>query len=83
MLNGAKIAKVTLLWATIVYLVCVLIAWILPSVYTLGAKNMVHFGMTVSAPTLTLAGVIQGLIIWNVLAVVMVWLFVWLYNKTK
>ncbi|TSC97467.1 MAG: hypothetical protein CEN88_29 [Candidatus Berkelbacteria bacterium Licking1014_2] len=81
--NGAKIAKVTLVWGTIVYLVCVLIAWILPLVYVWGAKNMVHFGMTVSAPSLTLAGVIQGLIIWDLVAVAMVWLFVWLYNKMK
>ena len=83
MLSNAKIAKVTLVWATIVYLACVLIAWVLPSVYTWGAKNMVHFGMTVDAPTLSLAGVIQGLIIWDVVAVVMVGLFVLLYNKLK
>lgn len=83
MLNGAKIAKVTFVWATIVYLVCVLLAWLLPSVYMWGARNMVHFGMVTDAPTMTLAGVIQGLIIWDVVAVVILWLFVWLYNRLK
>ena len=83
MLSAAKIAKVTLVWATIVYLVCVLIAWLLPAVYVWGTKNMIHFGMTVGVPSMTLAGVIQGLIIWDVIAVAMVWLFVWLYNKMK
>ncbi len=83
MLNGTKIAKVTLIWATIVYLTCVLIAWILPSVYSWGAGNLIHFGMVTAAPALAISGVIQGLIIWDVIAVVMVWLFVWLYNRLK
>ena len=83
MLSAAKIAKVTIVWATIVYLVCVKVAWLFPSVYSWGSGSLIHFGMVTTAPALTFSGVIQGLIIWDVIAVAMVWLFVWLYNKMK
>lgn len=83
MLNGAKISKVAVVWATILYVICVLIAWLIPGLYSWGASNLIHFGMVTSAPNLTLTGVIFGLIIWAVIVYTTVWLFVWLYNKIK
>lgn len=83
MLNGAKISKVVVVWATILYVICVLIAWLIPGLYSWGAGNLIHFGMVTSAPSLTLTGVIFGLVIWDVIIYAAVWLFVLLYNRMK
>ncbi len=83
MINGAKITKVSVIWATIVYLGCVLIAWLLPSIYTWGAGKLVHFGAVVSQPSLSFTDVILGLILWDILVAILVWLFVLIYNKFK
>lgn len=81
MLNGAKISKVVVVWFTILYVVCVLIAWLIPGVYAWGASQVIHFGMNISQPNLTITGVILGLIIWDIIVYLAVWFFVWLYNK--
>ena len=81
MLNGSRIANAVVVWFSILYVICVLIAWIIPSVYTWGASNMVHFGMTITRPNLTITGVILGLIIWDIIAYLATRLFVWIYNK--
>lgn len=81
MLNNMKITKVAVIWATIVYLVCVIVAGILPSVYATLAGYLVHFGMVSSSPAMTFSSAIIGLILWDILVFLLVWLFVWLYNK--
>lgn len=81
MLNGMKISKVAVVWATILYAVCVLVVGLLPSVYGLFSSYIVHFGTTVSKPEITFVSVLIGLILWNIVVFISVWLFVWLYNK--
>ncbi len=83
MLNGAKITKVSVIWATIIYLGCVLIAWLLPSLYIWGASKLVHFGAVVGQPSLSFTNVILGLILWDILVAILVWLFALIYNKFK
>lgn len=81
MLDGAKISKVAVLWGTIIYAACALLAGILPNVYRTLAGYLVHFGMSVSAPEMTLISALIGLILWDIVVYLNVWLFVWLYNK--
>ena len=81
MLNGTKIAKVAVVWMTILYLICVLVAGLLPAVYTNIAGFLVHFGAVSSKPEISFVPAIIGLILIDIVTGATVWLFVWLYNK--
>lgn len=81
MLNGAKIAKVAVTWMTILYVICTFFAAFLPSFYGAFDSYLVHFGTTVSKPEITFTSAIIGLILIDIVTYLVVWLFVWLYNK--
>lgn len=83
MLNGTKIAKVMVIWGTILYVVCVFFAGILPSVYGWFVSYVVHFGAMPTKPAITFVSAIIGLILWDIVVYLAVWLFVLLYNKMK
>lgn len=83
MLNSAKIAKVTVVWMTILYIICTLIAAILPGIYAKFAGLLVHFGAVSQKPNITFLSAIVGLIVWDIVVYIAVWLFVAIYNRTK
>ncbi|MCL5407619.1 MAG: DUF5676 family membrane protein [Patescibacteria group bacterium] len=81
MLNGTKIAKVAVVWMTILYLICTFFAAVLPSIYSNFAGYLVHFGTITSKPEITFTSAIIGLVLIDIVTYLIVWLFVWLYNK--
>jgi len=84
MLNGAKIAKVAVVWTTIVYVVCVLFVWLFPDLSQILMDWFVHGNTTILMVSgVKIGSAIAGLILWDITVYLSVWLFVWLYNKMK
>ena len=83
MINTTRLLKVAVAWTSIVYVVCfagvLFVPGIRPGFMTYGVHMMGYMGRNV----LNLTTFISGLIIWNVLALLGVWLFAALYNSIK
>lgn len=84
MLNSKRLYKVTLAWTSIVYAICFLGVWIFPGIrpgfmmYALHTKMYNAGENAISALTF-----ISGLIVWDIIALIAVWLFVTLWNIIK
>lgn len=85
MINTQKLTKVAAAWISIVYAVCyfgvLLFTPIRPGfmMYALHARVEGVLFQNV----FTLGTFVSGLVIWNIIAVLAVWLFAWLWNRTK
>jgi hypothetical protein len=85
MINTQKLTKVALAWTSIVYVVCfagvAVFAPIRPGfmMYALHMRSGAYEFQSV----LTLGTFVSGLIIWNIIAVLGVWLFAGLWNRMK
>lgn len=83
MINTNRILKVTMAWVSIVYIVCFVGVALIPSSREWFMKYALHSDATLGQSVMTFATFISGLIIWNIVATLAVWLFVALYNKSK
>lgn len=83
MININHLLKVTAAWISIVYVICFIgvasFAGIRPGFMRYG----LHMGIDMGQNILTLGTFISGLIIWNVIAFLAVWLFAALFNGIK
>ncbi|MBI3952370.1 MAG: hypothetical protein HY336_00235 [Candidatus Doudnabacteria bacterium] len=83
MINTNRVLKVTAAWISIVYAVCFLGVALLPGMrpgfMRYGLHMMDNFGPNV----INFGTFVSGLIIWNIVAVLAVWLFAALYNSIK
>lgn len=84
MLNTQKLVKVWMAWTSIVYVVCyfgvMLFGGVRPG-FMRYAFHMNYFGEYQNV--LTFGTFVSGLVIWNVIAVLAVWLFAALWNRIK
>ena len=83
MINTQKIIKVAMAWTSIVYVVCFLGIALFPGIRPGFMRYGLHMGIDMGRNVLTLGTFISGLIIWNVIALLAVWLFAVLYNSIK
>jgi len=70
-------------WISIVYVVCYGGVALFPSSRPLFMKYALHTNDTLGENVMTLTTFISGLVIWNVVAVLAVWLFITLFNRIK
>lgn len=85
MININHLAKVTSAWISIVYAICYAGVAMMPGIrpgFMMYGLHMGGFGMGWTN-VLTFSTFISGLIIWNVIAVLAVWLFAALFNGIK
>lgn len=75
--------QVAAAWISIVYMVCYLGVALLPGVRPWFVRYGLHMGIDMGANALTITTFISGLIIWNVITLLAVWLFVVLHNQIK
>ena len=89
MINTQKIIKVAMAWTSIVYVVCFAFVGMMPGIrpgfmmyglHTNAYSMMRQYGFQ---DILTFTTLISGLVIWNVIAVLGVWLFASLWNRIK
>lgn len=83
MVNTKHLLKVETAWISIVYVVCflgvALLSGIRPGFMRYGLHTEIDMGKNI----LTFGTFLSGLVIWNVIAFLAVWLFAVLYNNIK
>lgn len=83
MINTKHLLLVASSWMSIVYAVCYAGVAIYPDIRILFMKYALHGTYTASQNYLSIGYFISGLIIWNIIAVLGVWLFALLFNTIK
>lgn len=83
MINTKHLLKVTVVWITIVYLVCFGGVALVPGIRLWFMRYALHMNVSLGENVITFATFISGLLIWNVVALLAVWLFAFLFNKLK
>ncbi|OHA04074.1 MAG: hypothetical protein A3J58_02440 [Candidatus Sungbacteria bacterium RIFCSPHIGHO2_02_FULL_52_23] len=83
MINTNHLLKVASAWISIVYVICFVGVALVPGMRPGFMRYGLHMGIDMGRNILTLGTFISGLVIWNVIALLSVWLFVVLFNKIK
>lgn len=83
MLNTNHLLKVGAAWISIVYIICFFGVATMPGIRPGMMRYGLHMAIDTGTNVLTLGTFISGLIIWNVIALLAVWLFAALYNNIK
>lgn len=83
MINTEHLLKVAAAWISIVYVICFAGVALLPGIRPGFMRYGLHMGIDMGRNILTLGTFISGLIIWNAIALLVVWLFASLFNKIK
>ncbi|OGZ54750.1 MAG: hypothetical protein A3B25_01685 [Candidatus Ryanbacteria bacterium RIFCSPLOWO2_01_FULL_48_26] len=82
-MNTKHLLKVASAWISVVYVICFAGIVLLPGIRPGFMRYGLHMGIDMGQNILTLGTFISGLIIWNVIALLAVWLFALLYSKIK
>ncbi|KKP31952.1 MAG: hypothetical protein A2312_00275 [Candidatus Staskawiczbacteria bacterium RIFOXYB2_FULL_32_9] len=83
MINIKHLLKVASAWTSIVYTVCYVWMAIYPPVRIMTMRYAFHANTTFGVNYFSLGYFITGLIIWNIVAILAIWLFVWLFKTIK
>ena len=83
MIDKKHLLKVSAAWISIVYAICFLGVASFPGIRPGFMMYGLHMGIGMGRNILTLGTFISGLIIWNIIALLAVWLFAELYNAIK
>ena len=83
MINQTRLLKVSVAWTSITYTACYLVVWLIPGSRELFLSTALHAIVPVTSGPYTLGIYLVGLIVWDLLVVVAVWLFVYLGNTIR
>ncbi len=83
MINTKHLLKVAAAWISIVYAICFAGVAIFPGIRPGFMRYGLHMGIDMGTNISTVGTFISGLVIWNIIVLVAVWLFVVLYNGIK
>ncbi|OGZ70263.1 MAG: hypothetical protein A2904_01195 [Candidatus Staskawiczbacteria bacterium RIFCSPLOWO2_01_FULL_33_9] len=83
MINVKHLLKVTSVWTSIVYVICYFGVAMYPSIRMMTMRYALHANVDFVSTYFGFGYFISGLIIWNVIALLAVWLFAWLFNIIK
>ena len=83
MINRKHLLKAVAAWISIVYVVCYVGVAVFPAVRSFFIKYAIHANVALTSDYFSWGYFIGGLIIWNIVALVLVWLFVSLFNAIK
>lgn len=75
--------KVAVSWTTIVYAVCYSVVALFPGTREWFMESALHAEYNAGPSIMTVNTFVSGILIWNVIAVIAVWLFVTLHNYFK
>lgn len=82
-LNMRHLSKVVAAWASITYTVCYAGVALYPPIRTLFMRYALHANVSFASDYLGFGYFLSGLVIWNVVAMLAIWLFTVLYNNIK
>lgn len=83
MINLKHLIKVVSIWVSIVYVVCFVGVAIFPQSRELFMRFSLHADISFKSDFFNFGYFISGLIIWNIITILAVWLFAVLFNKIK
>lgn len=83
MINIKHLLKVAAAWISIVYVVCYAGVAMFPGIRPGFMRYGLHMGVDMGQNILNFGTFISGLIIWNIIALLAVWLFATLFNSIK
>ena len=83
MINTKHLIKVTSAWISIVYIVCYAGVAIYPPIRSFFMKYALHTDFSLKSDFFGIGYFIYGLIIWNIVAILAVWIFSKLFNIIK
>jgi len=83
MINLTRLLKVAVAWTSIAYTACYLVVWFFPGARELFLTTALHAIVPVTSGPFTIGTYVIGLIVWDLLVVVGVWLFVYLWNTIR
>lgn len=83
MINTKHLLKVAAAWISIVYAVCYAGVALYPASRELFMRYSLHSDITYKSDYFSFGYFVSGLIIWNIVTVLGVWLFAALYNQIK
>ncbi|OHB08168.1 MAG: hypothetical protein A3G46_01795 [Candidatus Zambryskibacteria bacterium RIFCSPLOWO2_12_FULL_39_16] len=80
MTNNKRVLKVASSWISIVYVICFGGVALVPGIRSWFMGYALHTEVDIGTNVMTLTTFITGLVIWNVIAILAVWLYVTLTN---
>ncbi len=83
MINTNHLLKVSSAWVSIVYVVCFFGVAVISPIRPALMMYALHMNIDTFQNVLTFGTFISGLIIWNIITVLAVWLFAALFNGIK
>ncbi|OGF62762.1 hypothetical protein A2662_00145 [Candidatus Giovannonibacteria bacterium RIFCSPHIGHO2_01_FULL_45_33] len=83
MVNTQHLLKVSAAWISIVYTACFAGAALFSGIRTGFMMYALHMNVNMGVNVLTAGTFLSGLVIWNVITFLAVWLFAVLFNRIK
>src|SRR4029450_11589910 len=83
MIDTRHLLKVVVAWVTIVYIVCFGGVALIPGVASWFMLHALHMNVNMGENVTTIATFVSGLVIWNVIGVLGMWLFAFLHKNIK
>ncbi|MBI2355884.1 MAG: hypothetical protein HYV13_01590 [Candidatus Doudnabacteria bacterium] len=83
MININHLLKVAAAWISIVYVICYAGVAMFPGIRPGFMRYGLHMGIDMGQNILTFGTFVSGLVIWNVITLLAVWLFAALFNVIK
>ncbi|TAL49226.1 hypothetical protein EPN83_01665 [Patescibacteria group bacterium] len=83
MINIKHLLRVSLAWISIVYAICYAGVALFPGIRSAFMRYALHTETDIGQNVLTFGTFISGLVIWNIIALLGIWLFIELFNRTK
>lgn len=83
MINSKHLIKVGAAWTSIVYVICFVGVALFPSIRILFMRYVLHADVAFGQDYISIGYFFSGLIIWNILAALGLWLFAALFNGIK
>ena len=83
MINTKHLLKVASAWISIIYVICFLGVAMFPGIRPGFMRYGLHMGIDMGRNILSFGTFLSGLIIWNIITMLSVWLFIVLYNSIR
>ena len=83
MINIQHLLKVTAVWMSVVYVVCFAGVAMFPGIRSGFMMYGLHININMGENIATFGTFISGLVIWNTIALLAIWLFAFLFNTIK
>ncbi|OHA09737.1 MAG: hypothetical protein A3A44_02020 [Candidatus Sungbacteria bacterium RIFCSPLOWO2_01_FULL_60_25] len=83
MINTQRLLKVGAAWISIVYAICYVGVAIFPGVRPGFMRWGLHVAVDTGMDVLTFGTFVSGLVIWNIVALLGLWLFAQLWNAVR